>query len=304
MFSLQRCLFGMKYIITLNFFIVILSITIVTSAVYADSFKNCFNYETNNAQSNIAAIKSSVTKQVFGNSTEYHLFDKICNITDSNKKIKRNDIILIDVRPKSQYQQFRINNSINLKLSLVKSKKYWQNKLVVLINNGTATRNLIEECGRLRKNGFKQVFVYKAGIRAWVKNKSQIIGTYTSKDLSGVLAQELFNERDEYHWQLIDATDADNKQKLNILKKYFPNISKYSKNNKLKVNFSQFNKHKDIRYLFIDNTGDKINLFDRLTFNNLYYLRGGVNSFAKYINLQYKMTNKKEFTLQKPQSCK
>ncbi|VAW96785.1 hypothetical protein MNBD_GAMMA22-1211 [hydrothermal vent metagenome] len=291
----------MKFITIFCSSIFFILIVITTSVVYAESFTNCFNDEKNTTQISVAAIKPNIIKQIPKKSTEYKLFDKICSINDNNKKIKRNDLILVDVRSKKQYQQFRINNSINLSLSLVKSKNYWQNNLLILINDGTSIRNLIEECGQLRKKGFKKVFVYKSGIGSWARSQGNIVGQYSNKDLSGIQAKELFAERDEYNWQLIDAINKNNFKKSLILKRYFPNIKKYSHYNKSKQELSKF---QNIRYIFVDNSGDKIDLFNKLKLSNLFYLRGGVASFVEYIKTQYKITNKKEFTLQKPRSCK
>ncbi len=287
----------MKYdkIISLSLTIAV-AMTLSTFA-FSDDDKNCF---TPKLQS---SLKDSTPATLFFpvKSKKYLLFESICSINDSNKKLKKNNFILLDVRPKAEYQQYRVNNSINLPISNIKSKKYWKNKTLVLINSGTSIRPLIEECGELRKKGFKKVFVYKNGLRSWTKHNGKLIGRYSNKDLNGIVAKDLFSERTEYQWQLIDATDASSIKDLYRVEKYFSNIKKYSKNKPLILDNKKPN---DVRFLFIDNSGDKFNLYESMNLSDLYYLRGGVASFAKYVDTQYKMTTKKEFTLQKPRSCK
>jgi len=270
---------------------------LIHSVVYAESFENCFAPGVNeSAKTNLSILNQPIKAST--KTKEYILFNNICSISADDKRLKNEDLLLLDVRSKSDNEKFRINNSINMPLSLIKTKSYWKSKMIVLINNGFTIKPLIEECGKLRKKGFKQIFVYKAGIASWSKSNGSLIGNYSKKDLNGISAKELFSEREGSKWIVIDATDNGN---INRLKKYFPDIMKYSKQEKYKKSSIEADY---IRYVFVDNTGDKFDLFNSIKLSDKHYLQGGVASFTALVDMQYKMTTKQEFTLQKPRSCK
>jgi len=270
------------------------------SVVYAGSFENCFAPGINlDSKTNLPILKQTIKSPL--KTKEYILFNSICSISGTDKRLKNKDLILLDVRSKSENEKFRINNSINMPLSLIKTKSFWKSEMIVLINNGFTIKPLIVECGQLRKKGFKQIFVYKPGIASWSNNYGTLIGNYSKKDLSSISAKELFMERDEFNWIVIDATDKDRIKKINRLQKYFPDIIKYSKREKYKKSST---KSDSIRYVFVDNVGERFDLFNSINLADTHFLQGGVESFTALIDMQYKITTKQEFTLQKPRSCK
>ncbi len=274
----------------------IFSLCLVAGVVNADSSENCFAPKSMSQQEGGSKFSPLSFKHSL-KSRQYNLFDGICGIKLNDRKLKNNTAILLDVRSKAEYGRYRINNSINISLSQIKIKNFWKNKLLVLINNGHDIQPLINECGQLRKKGFKKIFVFKNGIDKWSRNKNLLIGKYSSMDLKGIRASQLFADRDLYNWVVISAaTDAHAKQ-LARLSDYFSSIVQYS-------NFKENNYPGKTRFIFVDNIGGQFTLFDKIKAENKFYLHGGVDKFAEFIFKQYKMTNKKEFTLQKPKSCK
>jgi len=271
-------------------------IWLLMGIVLADDNKNCFAPVTNANQVNTnktlqQSIKASVKAK------EFNQFDTLCSISAQDKKLKIPDLVLLDVRAKADFDKFRINNSINIPLSQIKVKNFWKSKTLVLINSGHDIKPLIEECGRLRKKGFKKTFVYSNGIASWSKDKGRLIGTYTSKDLKSISPEQLFSDRKVHNWVVIDAVSKKNKKNLDKLLNYFPKSIKHTKVNEAKYPEST-------RFVFADNAGDDFNLFNQVKQKNKYYLLGGAEGFSDFIFKQYKMTSKQEFTLQKPKSCK
>jgi len=269
---------------------------LLMGTVYSGNDKNCFSSASDTRQlSSNKSLRKSINISI--KAKKYKLFDSLCSVETQDSKLKSRNLVLIDVRSKADFEKFRINNSINVPLSQIKIKTFWKTKILVLINSGHDIRPLIEECGRLRKNGFKKIFVYKNGIASWSKDKGTLIGQYSSQDLKGISPEQLFSDRNMYEWVVIDAVDKGNKKQLDKMLTYFSIKIKFSKVNKVKHTGSK-------RFVFVDNAGDKFNLFSKVKRNNKYYLFGGVERFTDFIFKQYKMTSKKEFTLQKPRSCK
>jgi rhodanese-related sulfurtransferase len=66
------------------------------------------------------------------------------------------EAILIDVRPKAEFEKLRIPGSLNIDLFAVKTKTFLQSKPLVLIGEGYRYRELEEETRLLRKAGFTE----------------------------------------------------------------------------------------------------------------------------------------------------
>jgi len=67
---------------------------------------------------------------------------------------KKQEIVLIDVRNREEFEKFRIPGSINIPLFAIKTKTFLKRKPLVLINEGESYRPLEQECKRLRDTGF------------------------------------------------------------------------------------------------------------------------------------------------------
>jgi len=72
------------------------------------------------------------------------------------KKLReKQDIILVDVRKKSEFEKFRIPGSISVPLFAVKTKTFLKAKPLVLVNEGYGYRQVEQEVAHLRDSGFR-----------------------------------------------------------------------------------------------------------------------------------------------------
>ena len=76
-------------------------------------------------------------------------------------------LIIIDVRGKKDFAQFQINQSINIPLYALKTKKFLKSEKIILVNQGFDSRLLVEECEKLRQVGFDNVLVLDGGLKGW-----------------------------------------------------------------------------------------------------------------------------------------
>ena len=105
-------------------------------------------------------------------------------------------MVLVDVRLPDSYQQYRIPGSINIPLSLIRTKKFLANKFVVLVNNGFRHKLLDSEIARLNSSGFKKTAILAGGITGWIRTGGKIEGDFSSaRRANMVSASDFYSEQ-------------------------------------------------------------------------------------------------------------
>jgi rhodanese-related sulfurtransferase len=95
------------------------------------------------------------------------------------QKVKKGqNLTLVDIRRRAEFEKVRITGSINVPLHFVKTKAYLKSKSVILVNAGFARRELIAECRSLSKLGFK-VHILNGGLLAWHQKNGKLTGDLT-----------------------------------------------------------------------------------------------------------------------------
>jgi rhodanese-related sulfurtransferase len=108
---------------------------------------------------------------------------------------QRQNAVVIDVRPTTDYEAFHIAGSLNAGLSDLHSKSYWRSKTAVLVGNGKAERELYEECTRLKQLGYKDVAVLRGGMPTWLAANQPVMGRAPSaRQLARLSASEFWIE--------------------------------------------------------------------------------------------------------------
>ena len=100
------------------------------------------------------------------------------------RKLKgKQEIILIDVRKRDEFEKFRIPGSINIPLFAIRTKAFLKSKSLVLVNEGYNYTQLERECAYLRKSGFR-VWLLNGGLYYWrqkvmikIKGLSSLLST-------------------------------------------------------------------------------------------------------------------------------
>ncbi len=212
--------------------------------------------------------------------------------------VKRKYIV---VDGEGQRQAHSLRNVFVIPLSSIKLKIFLKHDTLVLLPHGAALHEYLAECGRLRKNGFKKVFVLKDGLNALEAEQPSKQSILQNRMVD---ARSLFLERNDRHWIIIYAKTTN----ISMLRQYLPPNTLYVKKRQLHTSLSKIkNSDLPLGILAVDATGNNTEQFKKLVQDllrsDVYYLDGGVNGFEQFIRTQKLITGKHEFVLQKPKSC-
>ena len=118
--------------------------------------------------------------------------------------------VLIDVRPRTDYQAFHIAGSLNAGTAEIGSKPYWRDASVVLIGNGKAEGELVSQCARLKQSGYRQIQVLRGGLPAWLGSGQAVLGNAPTVGQQTRLAaaEYLLESRDPDNLLLLDKEQA------------------------------------------------------------------------------------------------
>lgn len=115
--------------------------------------------------------------------------------------------VLVDIRPRSQFEKCRIGGSINIPLYSIKTKGFLKNRHVVIVPNGYKLLTPLMECSRLETQGFKNIQILYGGIQAWVNIGGKVEGKPNSISAFYYMpALDIFEERQSNDWIVLDFT--------------------------------------------------------------------------------------------------
>lgn len=156
----------------------------------------------------VSAAGSSVTASTTA-SFKPRNRDRSCFVTiaEAEKQRLKKDVRFVDVRSLAEFEQYRIAESINIPLHLVKTKNFLKNAPVVLVNDGRSTAEIEQLCQELRQEGFRQVTVLEGGLNAWRASARPLAGdTIALARLNRMSPQELSVERLYNDWLVLDVS--------------------------------------------------------------------------------------------------
>lgn len=89
--------------------------------------------------------------------------------TECVQKINKDNSLLVDIRPKEQFEKGHIINSLNLSLKDLESdpkelQKYKDKPIIMICQVGQPA---LKAANLLQKKGFKNVLCLKGGLQAW-----------------------------------------------------------------------------------------------------------------------------------------
>lgn len=115
-------------------------------------------------------------------------------------------IILVDVRPRGEFERVRLPGSLHMELYSVKTKGFLKGKDVVIIANGYRLAVVLRECMRLKDAGFKSIRALYGGIQAWIECDGKLEGTGAGSPAQYTFNEPLllFEERDMADWVVLD----------------------------------------------------------------------------------------------------
>lgn len=76
-------------------------------------------------------------------------------------------IVLVDVRPRQEFEKLRIPGSLNIAMFGLPTKSFLKSKRVILVHDGQDNLLLAKLCERLQRAGFNDVRVLSGGLNRW-----------------------------------------------------------------------------------------------------------------------------------------
>lgn len=122
--------------------------------------------------------------------------------------VKKKAVHLIDVRQKTDFDQFHIPGALNISLHAVRTKAYLKNKPVVLVNEGFALKEMADACRTLNASGFKAT-ILAGGLVSWKAKGGRIEGDpFAMTHLNRISPMQYLKEAGSGHHLLVEATTA------------------------------------------------------------------------------------------------
>ncbi len=199
--------------------------------------------------------------------------------------------VVVDVRHQKEFAQFRLQGSLNIPLYELKTKTFFKTKNVVLVN----ARNhhlLLDTAGQLHQAGFTQIKVLRGGLRGWQEQGGALEGDFfKARTLDELSARDFQLFKAFGDWMILllsrkpDAPEPvfDAGAKVHRIK----DITDL----KQLVELEPESAGKEDWYILIateDGQGyRKIRkALDKIKGHTLYYLEGGVQGYAEYVQMQ------------------
>lgn len=102
----------------------------------------------------------------------------------------------IDIRPASEFNACRINESVNMPFSLLKANSFFRNECIVLVDKGFYSEKMENACRELRKLGFNKAYILCGGLNAWIRKGGTVSGTKrTAEEIKMLTPAELLMAR-------------------------------------------------------------------------------------------------------------
>ena len=235
---------------------------------------------------------------------------------------QKQNITLVDIRKPEEFKKVRIPGSINIPLHAVKIKTYLKLQPIVLVNNGYQYTLLEKECKKLNKKGFKAK-ILKGGLNCWRQKKAPFAGdVFAQKELNKVSPRAFYQEKNFGNQVVIDVSKKQNKES----KKLIPSaIHRPFSNNSTELNFllsgvsTESKKRLNLSALCVSAVNNKTILvfnehgngyekvektIEKSGLNNVFYLKGGLKGYKKYLEHLALSLKPKESRLKTVTGCK
>lgn len=237
-------------------------------------------------------------------------FNCLISAQQAHEGLRRQEIVLIDVRRSSEFEKYQISGSLNLAPFSIKAKPFLKNKRVVLVNEGRHLAQLESLCNRLIGDGFKQVSVMAGGLYAWHQAGYPIAGERLEIGrLSLISPTELIASLPERDWKFIDLDRS-----LPSLANLLPasSVIEYQADNEAFISAvnqanSEFNDHSLPGFLVVNGKGDDYKSVERLLHltdaKNIFYLAGGITELKRTLNTHSSLISRVAKGFEEPHRC-
>jgi len=164
-----------------------------------------FNYDPQKVCSNIDELKPFSTLE---NSQTARQATRYSDIATVQSDYLANKILLLDVRDKSEYEEFRIPRAVHVPLHQLKYKSYLKKKSLVLVGSGKQYKTLEQTFSDLQEEGFEDISILDGGIRAWFETMGLVDGKKSeARRLNLLSVKDFITEAQHGPWLIIDVDE-------------------------------------------------------------------------------------------------
>jgi len=211
----------------------------------------------------------------------------------NQKKFGQKGFIFIDIRNSRSFMKVKISDSLNIPLFSIKTKEFLKTKRLILVNEGFGYKSMIQECRRLRKNGFTSVYILKGGLNAWHKSGGDIEGDFFAiKDLNIITPHSFFQDKDYDNIIVINIYRPD-KPRPKILIPETIDIPFWGDTDRLIDELKEtilVKKNNDLLYVMLSGcykfVPKHIGEIDKKLSDTIFYLKGGAKEYNKFLKNQ------------------
>ena len=206
------------------------------------------------------------------------------------EKFRKNEVILVDVRGKDDFNKFRIPGAISIPAFGIKNNPLLKSKNLILTNEGYCYTHLERECKSLKEAGFT-VLILDGGLNAWRRIGGPIEGeVFPQDELNKVPPQAFFEEKNYKHWIVINISQSSAQDLI-------PGVVSIPSSKDSKSFLSAINKvvreNKNDQFssiLIATQNGDGYDqietLIRHIQFGNIFFLKGGIEGYEDFLKDQ------------------
>lgn len=220
------------------------------------------------------------------------------------------ELFLVDVRARKEYEICRIPNSINVPLFSIKTKVFLKSKPLILINEGYNYSQLESECDSLRKDGYKARILI-GGMHYWRQHGVSLEGNvFVQRALNRVPPRFFFFEKNYDDWLFIDITDPKNSRASSLIPNSIPipylnNAPEFIKVFKEILTLQNNNQNRWI--LVFDENGEEYDRIERSLnesgLRKVFFLKGGMEAYRDFLSTQSIIRQAKQNPKKKINRC-
>ncbi|MDD2763157.1 MAG: DUF1573 domain-containing protein [Opitutaceae bacterium] len=115
------------------------------------------------------------------------------------------DVVIVDTRSPDKFARGHLPRSLNLPAFAIKSRRDLRERPLVLVDEGFAPALLLEEADKLRRQGFRQLFVLDGGLAAWIRQGGPVEGPgSTALAMASLSAADFVRTSPGAEWHVVE----------------------------------------------------------------------------------------------------
>lgn len=213
--------------------------------------------------------------------------DTSCYISAKSIRASIESIVVVDVRPPGEFEQFHIDGAANIAVHAIKTKPFLRQKSLVLVDRGAVQLPLEEQCARLKAEGYR-VSVLKGGLKAWNEQSGSFSGAAPDAlSLSTISPSELYEASHAERWlMVVSKTNRPVAENFSAVAMNIDPANRESAERNLRK-LKALQLAKGSRVIVANADGENYRAIEELVrkfgLKDVWYLAGGVRGYASFL---------------------